>query len=168
VASGIEADEGRWGRSTGHIRWVKVRCKSAWLLHFAAAPPIRWPWQPDVLTALIGALQFPWRGVRGGSTECAIVLDSPGLLLWLCLGAGGVPRQASPIPGRRRTHEPSQSCLRTYVHRIILYVYQVRLPITGGLEHTRLLAARKHRFATTGRDSVSFWYPMFSPNLPTW
>jgi hypothetical protein len=41
VASGIEVDEGRWGRSEGQIGSMKVRCKSVWLLHFAAAPPIR-------------------------------------------------------------------------------------------------------------------------------
>jgi hypothetical protein len=41
VASGMEVDEGRWDRSEGHIGSVKVRCKSAWLLHFAAAPPRR-------------------------------------------------------------------------------------------------------------------------------
>jgi hypothetical protein len=33
VASGTEVDEGRGGRSGGQIRSVRVRCKSAWLLH---------------------------------------------------------------------------------------------------------------------------------------
>jgi hypothetical protein len=35
----MEVDEGRWGRSEGQIGSVKVRRKSAWLLHFAAALP---------------------------------------------------------------------------------------------------------------------------------
>jgi hypothetical protein len=38
-ASGKEINEGRWGRSEGHIGSVKVECKSAWLLHIAAALP---------------------------------------------------------------------------------------------------------------------------------
>jgi hypothetical protein len=37
----MEVSEGRWGRSEGHIRSMKVKRKSAWLLHFAAALPIR-------------------------------------------------------------------------------------------------------------------------------
>ena len=37
VASGIEVDEGRWGRSEGHIGSMKVERKSVWLLHLAAA-----------------------------------------------------------------------------------------------------------------------------------
>jgi hypothetical protein len=37
----MEVDEGRWGRSEGHIGSMKVECKSAWLLHSAVALPIR-------------------------------------------------------------------------------------------------------------------------------
>jgi hypothetical protein len=37
----MEVNEGRWGRSEGQIGSMKVRYKSAWLLHFAAALPIR-------------------------------------------------------------------------------------------------------------------------------
>jgi hypothetical protein len=37
----MEVDECRWGRSEGHIGSVKVKRKPAWLLHFAAALPIR-------------------------------------------------------------------------------------------------------------------------------
>jgi hypothetical protein len=37
----MEVNEGRWGRSDGQIGLVKVRWKSASLLHFAAALPIR-------------------------------------------------------------------------------------------------------------------------------
>ena len=33
----MEVNEGRWGRSEGRIGSLKVRCKSSWLLHFAAA-----------------------------------------------------------------------------------------------------------------------------------
>ena len=36
-----KVNEGRWGRSEGHIGSMKVECKSAWLLHFAAALSIR-------------------------------------------------------------------------------------------------------------------------------
>jgi hypothetical protein len=37
----MEVDEGRWRRSEGHFRSMKVERKSAWLLHFTAALPIR-------------------------------------------------------------------------------------------------------------------------------
>jgi hypothetical protein len=41
VASGRAVDEGRWGRSEGQIGSMRVRCKSVWLLHLAAALPVR-------------------------------------------------------------------------------------------------------------------------------
>ncbi len=37
----MEVNEGHWRRPVGCIGSMKVRCKSAWLLHFAAAPQIR-------------------------------------------------------------------------------------------------------------------------------
>ncbi len=37
VASGMEVDKGRWRKSEGQIGSMKVRCKSVWLLHLAAA-----------------------------------------------------------------------------------------------------------------------------------
>jgi hypothetical protein len=37
----MEVNEGRWGRPEGYIGSMKVKRKSAWLLHFAAAPRIR-------------------------------------------------------------------------------------------------------------------------------
>jgi hypothetical protein len=36
----MEVYEGRWGRSEGHIGSMRVRRKSGWLLHFAAALPV--------------------------------------------------------------------------------------------------------------------------------
>ena len=33
VASGMEVDEGRWGRSEGQVGSMRVGYKSAWLLH---------------------------------------------------------------------------------------------------------------------------------------
>jgi len=41
VAISMEVDEGRWGRSAGQVGSMKVRCKSAWLLHLGAALAIR-------------------------------------------------------------------------------------------------------------------------------
>jgi hypothetical protein len=76
VASGREVYGGRWRRSGGHIGSVKVRCKSAWLLHFAAALPIRWSWQLDNSTALIGCRGYHAAGagaVVPGARWCWIV-----------------------------------------------------------------------------------------------
>jgi hypothetical protein len=38
---------------------MKVRCKSAWLLHFAAALPFVWPWQLDNSTVQAIDLKLP-------------------------------------------------------------------------------------------------------------
>jgi hypothetical protein len=43
----MEVNEGRWGRSDGQIGSMKVKRKSAWLLHFTAAPAIRMALQLD-------------------------------------------------------------------------------------------------------------------------
>jgi hypothetical protein len=51
VASRMEVDEGRWGGSESHTGSVKVGCKSAWLLHFAAALLIRLAMALDNSTA---------------------------------------------------------------------------------------------------------------------
>jgi len=50
----MEVDEGRWGRSEGQIGSMPVTCKSAWLLHFAAALPIIRPQQLDNSTSGTG------------------------------------------------------------------------------------------------------------------
>ena len=56
VASGVEVNKGRWGRSDGRMGPVKVRCKSVWLLHFAAALPICLARQLDNSTVLTGCV----------------------------------------------------------------------------------------------------------------
>jgi hypothetical protein len=48
---------------------MRVRRKSAWLLHFTAALPIRLPWQLDNLTLMLGALE--------GSTFAEVFPEPP-------------------------------------------------------------------------------------------
>lgn len=73
----MAVDKGRWSRSEQRIGSVKVRRKSAWLLHFVAALAIRLALQLDKSTVLVVELrrhQLGATGLEDQADTCGIAL----------------------------------------------------------------------------------------------